>query len=441
MKINWFSPLPPAMSEIANHTVRILPALQRHAEVILWTAQTEGDPGLEKMAQVRFFSADQIPWDDLNRSDLTIFNIGNNRLFHSAIWQISRRHPGVVILHDLSLQHFFLGIYKERLNDRNGYLEEMAFYYGPPGRACAERVWDGLLTPDEAAVNFPLTPLALEQARGVVVHTPDAFQDLKRENRWPVRYAPLPYAAAGMPEGGAPGPVKSKAPRPPYNLILFGYLGSNRRIDALLQALADFPDRDRFRLSIYGQMERESPVRSLISSLGLEKRVDVCGFVPEKELDRALSAAHLAINLRYPTMGEASASQLRIWHHGLPSLVSKVGWYATIPAEAVAFVRPENEVEDIHEHFRAFIENPGRFARMGEAGGRILADHHHPEAYAQAMVDLAKDVCRFQPASVADRLTVRCAAEMSVWSHTAMLDSSIHATAKKIMELCRNGRR
>ena len=35
----------------------------------------------------------------------------------------------------------------------------------------------------------------------------------------------------------------------------------------------------------------------------------------------------LLINLRYPTMGEASLSQLRIWRHALPSMVTQVGWH------------------------------------------------------------------------------------------------------------------
>jgi len=434
MKINWFSPLPPARTEIANYTARILPALRKHAEVTLWTIQTDWDHNLEKTAPVKSYDPDQIPWGDLNRGDLNIFNIGNNPPFHFAIWQVSRRCPGIVIMHDLSLQHFFLGIYKERLKDRSGYVENMALYYGQPGRECAEMVWDGQLTPDEIVEKYPLTPLALEQARGVIVHTQNAFQDLKRENRWPVCYAPLPYAATGMLVGSAPG-------GPPFNLIVFGYIGSNRRVDALLQALASFPERDKFRLSIYGQLDNEASIRSLTSSLGLKKLVNVRGFVSEKELDRALSSAHLAVNLRYPTMGEASASQLRIWHHGLPSLVSKVGWYATIQAEAAVFVRPEHEIEDIKGHLRAFLENPEQFAKMGAAGGRILEKCHNPEVYAQAIINMAEEVSHFNPPAIAAYLSARCAAEMSIWSKSAILESAISKAAEEIMELCNSENR
>ena len=47
--------------------------------------------------------------------------------------------------------------------------------------------------------------------------------------------------------------------------------------------------------------------------------VQLHGYTPEKELNKVLEKSHLAINLRYPTMGEASGSQLRIWYHALPS--------------------------------------------------------------------------------------------------------------------------
>ena len=65
-------------------------------------------------------------------------------------------------------------------------------------------------------------------------------------------------------------------------------------------------------------------------------------------------------------MGEASVSQLQIWDHALPSLVTKVGWYACLPAETVAFVRPDHEIIDIHAHLRAFLSEPWRYAQMGE---------------------------------------------------------------------------
>lgn len=439
MKINWFSPLPPAMTDIAHYTARILASLREHAEIVLWTDQAEWEPDLERIAPVRRYEPERILWDDLNRGDVTIFNIGNNTRFHSAIWQVLQRHPGAVVLHDMLLQHFFLGLYKYDLKDRDGYLNKMGLYHGQQGREKGAMIWDGLLTPDETAPEVPLTHLALERAMGVIVHTRSAFLYLKDQHRWPARYLPLPYIASPTVGNDEDTPITATGSRgfgPPYGLVVFGYIGANRRVDALLKALAGYRDRNRFRLSIYGQLANEKDIRALISSLRLEGLATVHGFVPEKELDAALSSAHLAVNLRYPTMGEASGSQLRIWHHGLPSLVSAVGWYADIPESAVAFVRPDHEVEDIRRHLDGFLENPGAYAKMGETGREMLREQHHPSRYAEAVVDFAKGISRRICPDTADYLAGRCAAEMIAYSDTGALEQTMGKAARAIAELC-----
>src|SRR5262249_38121569 len=159
-----------------------------------------------------------------------------------------------------------------------------------------------------------------------LVHTWESFDVLKQENRWPVVYAPLPYAISSHTQPNWSEAETAQYDSIPYRLIVFGHIGGpNRRLEVLLQALAEFPAREQFHLDIYGQLWARELVLSLISALRLEGLVTVHGFVPEAELDTALARAHLAVNLRYPTMGEASASQLRIWDYALPSLVTPVG--------------------------------------------------------------------------------------------------------------------
>src|SRR3712207_4056043 len=106
MILNWFSPLPPAKTGIAAYTAQMLPILHKRAEIILWADQAEWEPRLGNYAEVRRYQPEQMPWTELNRSHMSIYHIGNNRLFHSSIWQVSRCHPGVVILHDRCLQNF-----------------------------------------------------------------------------------------------------------------------------------------------------------------------------------------------------------------------------------------------------------------------------------------------------------------------------------------------
>jgi glycosyltransferase involved in cell wall biosynthesis len=431
MKLNWFSPLPPARTEIAYYTARVIRYLGKRAEVTLWTDQATWDADLENYARVRRYQPGPEFWAELNCGDMSIYHIGNNPLFHNWIWQTSRSHPGLVILHDLRLHYFFVGVYCGEEQGVGEYLAQMKFYYGEDGRRDGEEcLKPGALDIHYLAERYPLTLLALENALGVLVHTPDAFNILKKENLWPVAYAPLPYAAEMSGQALYPPPSDE-----PYHLIIFGHLGDNRRLDVLFKALADLPAKDKFHLDIYGQLWNEKLILGQISSLELMNHVTVHGFVPEERLNAGLSQARIAINLRYPTMGEASASQLRIWSHALPSLVTQIGWYATLPPDTVAYVHPEHEVADIQAHLNAFLANPEGFSRMGERGRQVLEEEHKPEAYVQAVLDLSESAQRFRPLAATSQLAERVGEQVGVWMGSNAFDETLGKVAGEIHAL------
>jgi SAM-dependent methyltransferase/glycosyltransferase involved in cell wall biosynthesis len=416
MRLNWFSPLPPMKSGIADYTQRLLPALCHVAEIVLWTTQDVWEPALEAYAEVRRYRLKEMPWADVNRGTMSVYHIGNNHRFHSDIWQVSRQHAGIVILHDTALQQFFAGLFREQNRDRAGYLALMERYYGAVGRQDAEDFWVGRLTIEYLAQHYRLTPLALENALGGVVHTRPGLEELTCQTPCPLTYVPLPYPASPHTYQEHGSDTDRKPGGPPYRLIVFGHIGENRRLSSLLQALAAFPERQLLRLDIYGDLWDSDRVHLQIASLGLQQLVTLHDLVPAEELEAALSTAHLAINLRFPTMGEASVSQLQIWDHALPSLVTKVGWYANLPEEAVAHVRPDHEIADIQTHLRAFLDDPGRFAKMGERSRRILESDHSPAAYAQAIIALVEDAQAFRPCAVAYNMARRVGEEMRQWT-------------------------
>jgi glycosyltransferase involved in cell wall biosynthesis len=399
MRINWFSPLPPVPTEIANHTARVLPALAQRAQVVLWSDQAAWNPRLESQAEVRQYRPDDVPWAEINRADVTIYQIGNHPEFHGPPWEVSRRHAGIVVLHDLCLQGLFCSWFQRRC-DQPGYAAAMRRYYGEIGARYGEQFWAGSVSAEDMASHFPLTPLAVENALGVVVHTSAAFDRLRAAGRWALVQAPLPYAATPRTRLREGAPLR-------YRLVLVGYLGPNRRLEAVLQALADLPERDAFRLDVYGPMPDPEHVAAQIRSLGLDRLVTLHGYVSEVELEAGLAAADLGINLRYPTMGEASASQLRLWDHALPTLVTQADAYADLPADAVAFVAPDREVADIQAHLRAFLADPASFARAGANGRRVLEREHAPEAYVERILHLASRARELGTRALATRLAAR----------------------------------
>ena len=393
MKINWFCPLPPAKTSIADdYLVGILPSLSKHAELTLWTDQSNWDRSLETFGAVRSYDPRRISWPELHNADVTFYNIGNNHLFHASIWQVSRQHPGIVVLHDLRVHNFFESLYRGHWRDQAGYLAHMKRCYGNEGLRAANDYVNGTVSIDFLSEHYPLTPLALENCLAVLVHTQEAFANVEAMKQWPVTLAALPRTLP--PQDANHTTLRSAAP--PYRLIMFGYMGRNRRLDAVLEALAALPQRDSFRLDIFGEIPDARSLRNRIGRLGLGQLVQLHGYTSEAELNKVLQTSHLAINLRYPTMGEASGSQLRIWYHALPSLVTDVGWYSSLSRDTVAHVNPENEVADIQSHLQAFLASPEQFAPMGQRGLRTLREQHDPEKYVHTILELAAHVREFR---------------------------------------------
>ena len=361
MRLNWFSPLPPAKTDVAGFTARLAPALAEKFDVTFWTDAASWDHDLERFGKIRRYRSSRTA--GVNPVGSNVFNLGNDPQFHKQIYHLCRRWPGIIVLHDLDL---------------GGLLRSVSRQDRQLRRALRERSKDRHLRPD--------LKLVLENAQGVIVHTRQADETLLSDKTCPVIFHPLPFPASEL-----------KHPRqtnnhPPIRLMMFGFFGANRRLESVLRALASYPARDELRLDIFGEIPKRRELDRLIRKLSLRDLVKVHGFISEKELDNALAQTDLAINLRYPTMGEASGSQLRIWNQAVPSLVTRIGWYADLPPDTAAYVDPESEIVDLHAHFDGLRQNPEKYRQIGRRGRSALIASHRPESYAKAIAELIGDV-------------------------------------------------
>ena len=418
--LHWFSPLPPAATGIADYTASLVPLLQEENRLVIWTDQKEWDPSFERYAPVRRFEGQTLQWTDLQREapgidHAAVFHIGNNGAFHKDIWEVSRRLPGTSVLHDTRLQHLFAHIMRDCYQDRDLYLSVMSKYYGAYGAKAAESFWAGGRSTEEMAERFPLAAFAAEPNFSSVVHSEESLTLLDKEGCRSATYIPFPYAARQE------EPIRD--PGPPFRITVCGYLGPNRRIESLLKALAGFPLRDKFRLEIYGRVWDPVYIKGLIQETGLQQFVTLQGFKPTvQDLDVALRGAHLGVNLRFPTMGEASMIQLRLWDHGIPSMVTPVGWYADLPRDTVVFVRPDNEIEDIRCHLHSFLEYPDRFAQMGDRARVALKELHDPRIYVRQLLEFISLTRRFAARKAVLATAARVGSELGAWLPARSLD-------------------
>jgi hypothetical protein len=412
MILNWFSPLPPENTDIAQYTVRVLEALQSLVPVRVWTQQAKWQ-SVECGNKVSF-DPECVNADTLNEADISVYNIGNNSDFHSGIWEVSRRYPGVVVLHDERLQHLFAD-YMDKRRDPASYTQCMRQYYGLKGMEAAIACLLGHCTAEALSELYPLTDLALENCLGIVVHSPSLYDRLQAEQLCPIAYSPLPYPPTSAERRAAWTMARRRYPEMPVRLAVFGsHMGPNRRLEPLLRVLGSMEEKHAFLMDIYGTVWDSSHIRQVVEDVGLGAQVRLHGFVDA--IDDALATADCVINLHYPTMGEASEAQLRIWDHGLPSIVADVDWYHTLPREVVEPVAVEHEIEGLQQILRSLLTDPFRYKSIGQQGRLFLDNNHSPMEYANAIIQISQQADRFRSVRAALNLAERAASASTVWT-------------------------
>lgn len=261
----------------------------------------------------------------------------------------------------------------------------------------------------------------------MITHSQEGYRKFQQENALLTAYFPLPYSRCDSSSN-----YELQKNWDFYQLIVFGHIGKNRCVDMILDALASFPQKQAFRLDIYGEVWDSNYLLQKINSLNLNNLVTLHGFVTEAKLETALADADLAINLRYPTMGEASVSQLQIWSHGLPSLVTKIGWYSELPENTVGYVTVGNEIADLHQHFSQFLHDPQFYQAIGKNGQIWLENNHSPESYAKALVDFAQEACQQRYRHAANYFIEKVGKEISYWNDDQISDLELKSLAETI---------
>jgi len=389
-RLHWVSPLPPAETDIAHYTRRILPALAARADVVLWTDAAETDPELTEFAAVRRIAPETglpMALADLpppsGGPEAAFIHIGNSWVFHSHFVQLAARVPSVIVLHDLALQELLHDMVYNRLMPRSAYEAGMARWYGSGGRAAARAVIDGRTRPAELIALLPGFELTLGRAAAVLTHGGAAFRAVAARRHVPAYRLNLPFApgAEPTPERAAGGPLR---------LVQFGHTGPNRGLDQVLEVLGGLTGEVDFRFDICGKVWDTEHIDAKIRKLGLADRVTRHGFVAEPFLDGLLGEAHLVFNLRNPTMGEASGSQLRIWNAAAASVVSDHGWYGELPEGTVFKVSPREPHAPLADLIRTIATDRSLPGTIGAAGRARLLAAHTPDIYADGILAIAK---------------------------------------------------
>jgi glycosyltransferase involved in cell wall biosynthesis len=357
----FFAPLPPAPTGVADYAEALLRALREQGDV--------------KVAA---------------HADVDLYHVGNNQL-HGAIYDQALAHPGVVVLHDAVLQHFFLGRFTAQQ-----YVDEFIFNYGEWTRSLADDLWThrARSAADPRYFAWPMLKRIATTARTVIVHNPSAAAIVTRHAP-DVRAVEIPHLFVQPNTPSAVDTLRFRADLGlgPRTLLagVFGHQRESKRLPVVLRALERaWKAGADARLLIAGSFASSDLERSLAGQL-TDTRILRAGHLPEADFWRYAAAVDLCINLRYPTAAETSGIAIRLMGIGKPVAFSDGAEIARIPENACLRVETGPAEEEMLADYITWLARDREAAQeIGSRAAAHIAAHHAPETVAQRYWDVLK---------------------------------------------------
>jgi glycosyltransferase involved in cell wall biosynthesis len=355
MNVAYYAPPPNARTGVADYAAALLVALRRHGSV-------------EPRAR---------------RADIALYHLGNNQL-HREIYRRSLAEPGVVVLHDAVLHHFFLGAL-----DRAEYVNEFVYNYGEWNRSLAEDLWRGRASSgfDRRYFDYPMLKRIAERARAIVVHNPAAAR-MVREHAPDAAVVEIPhlFAPPELPAAWEVARLRQSlgVPQSGFLFGLFGYLRESKRVLGTLRAFAALrrqrPDAWLLLAGAFVSSDLQRAVAPLLSGPGVLRLPHLA----ERDFWRAALAVDACINLRYPAAGETSGIAIRLMGAGKAVLLTNSAENVRYPEAACLRIETGVAEEDSLWHHMILLTSIQEFAgEIGLCASGHIAGRHRAAAIAE----------------------------------------------------------
>jgi len=362
LKVGFFSPLPPARTGIADYSAALLRALQPLGQV----AVNSGE------------------------ADIALYHLGNNQL-HREIYQRALDQPGVIVLHDAVLQHFFLGSLGEP-----DYIAEFVYNYGSWSADLARDLWlhRARSAADPQYFRYPMLRRISERSLAVIVHNPRAAEMVREHAPAAVIHEiPHLWEPPELPADSDVIRLRAKLGLPPHTFLfgVFGHLRESKRLPALLRAFEKARGAADMALLIAGDFVSTDLARSLEPMLGSAGILRI-GYTAECDFWRYAAAVDACINLRYPTAGETSGIAIRLMGLAKPVIVTASVETSRFPQSACLRVDQGAAEEQMLAEYMVWL---ARFPEDARSIGQRAAEHireshaveHVARLYWQALQD------------------------------------------------------
>lgn len=394
-RLAMFTPLPPERTGIASYSADLLTCLARHFVIDVYTTvAVVDDAEIAASFSIR-------PWQQFEARaaeyDGIVYQIGNSP-FHSHMFGLLSRYPGIVVLHDFFLSSVFW--YMDRHDGHPGvFADELAYAHG------AVALTD-LMGPDGDNVcrqRYPCNRRVLESSIGVIAHSPGinallAKYGLARLNR-PVRVVRQLRKLPPEMDGATRAAVRERLGFRSSDWLVcsFGFVADTKLSDRLLRALMDSrlsAERD-VHLVFVGELDGGAygdELRELISASGLEGRIHITGFVNDRTYEDYLAAADVAVQLRSRSRGETSRAVLDCLAYGVPLVVNAHGTMMDYQDSILVRISEQGDTKELADALVRLHADPDATSALGAKGRAYIADVHSPVRVADDYASVIREL-------------------------------------------------
>lgn len=326
------------------------------------------------------------------RAGVCVYHLGNNHL-HRDIYRRALACPGVVVLHDAVLHHFFLGWLDERR-----YVEEFVYNYGEWSRDLARRLWRGRAhaAADPRYFRFPMLRRVAEISKAVIVHNPAAAR-MVRAHAPHARIIEIPHLVlpAGWPSNAEADRLRQRLGISPRTFVfgLLGYLRQSKRPATVLRAFVKLRQAGvDCALVVAGDFVSPDLERALAPMLA-QPGVIRLPRSPEGLFLRLVLLVDACLNLRHPSAGETSGIAIRMMDAGKPVLLTASEENSRFPEDACVRIEPGAAEEDMLFEAMLWLSRFPEIARqIGRRAQAYVRRVHAPHQAAAAYRALLSEI-------------------------------------------------
>jgi glycosyltransferase involved in cell wall biosynthesis len=300
-------------------------------------------------------------------ADVNLYQLGNNQL-HRETYSRAIAEPGVVMLHDAVLQHFFLGSLSAEQ-----YIDEFVYNYGEWSRDLAASLWQRRAGSgaDVEYFRYPMLRRIAETSRAIVVHNPAAAEMVKAHSET-ATIVEIPHLL----EAPQLPPPRDRARRP-FLFGVFGHLRESKRILPLLRAYSDVRRHTAdISLLVAGDCVSTDLARAMEPWIDQPGIIRV-GYAPERDFWQNAQSVDACINLRYPAAGETSGIAIRLMGIGKPVVFTRGVETSRFPEAACLRVDEGPAEQDMLAEFMLWLCTfPEHASGIGERAAAHIREFH-----------------------------------------------------------------